>query len=240
MGGCSVAIPDLWSVENNPAGVSWLTGLQAGVSFENRFLLRELSYKTAGLSWINKLGGFGISVSHFGNALYGEWKTGLVYSRKFGRRISAGAGFSYTRISIGEGYGARGFVSCSAGLMYRPAKDWMIGMVVLNPVPVHITGYPSDILPVIFRAGLSFQPGKNILLTAEAEKDLEHPLVIRAGTEISLVKSISLRLGITSDPFMMTGGIGLEFGRLQAYIASGYHMLLGFTPSLSVSYALIK
>ena len=42
MGNASVALTDVWAFHHNPAGLSELKNIHGGISYENRFLLKEL------------------------------------------------------------------------------------------------------------------------------------------------------------------------------------------------------
>ena len=41
LGGFSTTLSDLWSTNNNQAGLGFVNELSAGIYFENRFLLKE-------------------------------------------------------------------------------------------------------------------------------------------------------------------------------------------------------
>lgn len=240
LGGAAVASPGLWSVSVNQAGLAWLKGLHSGLSAGNRFLLKELSSEFLAVAWSGKPGAFGVSLSYSGFSLYNEVRAGVCYAKKFGKSFSAGAELHYFRLAISEGYGSRGIISCDLGWMYRPGRSWAIGMQICNPVPVRLTRYPEEWLPVIFRLGASYCQEEKFMFLAEAEKDLEHPLILRAGAEVRLAKAFFARAGVHSGPFAVTGGIGLSFGRLSVDIATEYHMSLGFSPAVSMEYSFYR
>jgi hypothetical protein len=234
MGGCSVAVGGFWSVCNNQAGAAWLREGSAGLSFENRFLLRELMYEDIGLAVPVKAGTFSITVHRFGTAQYNEMKAGLGYSRKFGGHFSAGVQLDYLRIHIGEGYGNKNLVSCEAGLMYRADRRLTVGLHFLNPVPVKITDHPAEQLPSVFCTALSYSFSESFLAPVEAEKDIAPPPVFRAGAEYRILHSFRTMLGISTGPAAFSFGFGLESGRLDIELASEYHPSLGFSPAGSV------
>ena len=135
MGGTSVAVSDFWSLSNNQAGTAWLKGIHAGLSFENRFLLKDLMYEQIGFALPSKAGTFGLFVNRFGNTQYSELKAGFGYARKFGKHFSAGVQLDYLRIHIGD-YGNKNLVSCEIGLMYQADQRMNIGVQLLNPVQI--------------------------------------------------------------------------------------------------------
>ena len=240
MGSAAVATTGIWSVATNQAGIAWSQGWQAGLYAENRFLVKELCYEAVALTWSGRPGAFGIVVSYSGFQLFNEITAGITYARKFGRRFSVGVQLYYNRIQLGEEYGSKSLVSGKIGLMYKPDDSWTLGVQVCNPVPVKISDYPEERLPVLFRLGIGYNISGKVLVLLEGEKDLEHKPVIRTGLEIKLASMVWGRLGVISDPFMVTGGIGLMLGKIRIDIATQFHMVLGFSPSLSVVYSIKK
>jgi hypothetical protein len=75
-----------------------------------------------------------------------------------------------------------------------------------------------------------------LLSDVEVEKDLVHKPVLRAGIEYHPAKTFFIRAGVLSNPVTFTLGAGLEFGNLKFDIASSYHMILGYSPQVSVTY----
>ena len=235
MGGTSVAVCDFWSISNNQAGIAWHNGIHAGLGFENRFLMKDLMYEQIGFALPSKAGTFGLIVNRFGNTQYSELKAGVCYARKFGKHFSVGVQLDYLRIHIGD-YGNKNLVSCEIGLMYQADQRMNIGVQLLNPVPVIITTHPREQLPSVICIGLSYRFSEYFLMAIEAEKDLENPLLFRAGAEYHFAKPAYARIGISTSPMSFTFGFGLEFGKIKLEMASGYRQALGFSPSGSLVY----
>lgn len=239
MGNISASLTDIWSVFNNQAGMAWQSGWQAGLFAESRFLIKELSLKAFSVMYSGKPGAFGIGVTHFGDARYSHIKTGFGYARKFGGHFSAGVLLDYSHFSLAEGYGTKGCISFEAGIIYKPAKEWMFGFNLVNPVPIRITETPAEWLPILIRLGGSWSISGKALVTIEIEKELNDKPVIKGGVEVKLVKRMMIRMGIRSNPFEATGGAGLTWGRIGIDLAAGYHPVLGFSPAISISYLII-
>jgi len=240
MGGTSVTGTDCWSIANNQAGMAWMRGWQVGLFGENCYLIPEMSRETAAVSWSGRPGAFGLSIIHYGFQLYREVQAGISYARKFGNRFSAGIQLNYQTIQIGNGYGSKGLVSCSIGMLYKPDPAWTIGIHVSNPTGMTVTDTPSERMQLLFRAGLAYDIRKKILIMAEVEKDLVNKLIFRSGLEIRIVRSLSGRIGIITNPLMITGGLGFALGKVSIDLATGYHLGLGFYPSISIIYGLTE
>jgi hypothetical protein len=237
MGGTSVALYDFWSLGNNQAGTAWLSGACTGVSFENRFLVKELMLGQLGFALPLKAGTFGLVMNHSGNDQFSEIKAGLSYARKLGRHFSVGVQIDYLRIQIMDDYGNRNLASCEIGLLYLADRHLSIGVQLLNPVPVKITLHPPEQLPSVICIGLSYRFSDDFFAAVETEKDLEHPPVFRAGAEYHFAPPACARIGISTGPVSITFGFGLEFGKIKVDMASGYHQALGFSPSGSIIYS---
>jgi len=237
MGGASVALCDIWSLDNNQAGAAWLKGTTAGMGFENHFLLKELMYEQAALAIAMKAGIFGFVVHRFGNSQYSELKAGLSFARKFGKYFSAAVQLDYLRVRIRDQYGNKNLISCEIGLMYQADRHLNFGFQLVNPVPVRITEHPAERLPTYICIGLSYRFSGEFLATGEVEKDLDHPLTYRTGLEYHFAAPAFARIGFSTGPVSFTFGFGLVFGRFQIDMASEYHQALGFSPSGSVTYS---
>lgn len=234
MGGVSVAITDLWSLQNNPAGTAWLGGFTAGISFDNRFLLKETCNAVAGLAWPIKAGTFGIGISRYGSALYNETKVGLSFARKFGKHFSAGVIIDYQRVGLTELYGSRNLFSFEVGLLYRSGGNLTIGLHLVNPIPVTILAETGEKLPTALRIGISHQFSPVLLAGIEVEKDLCNKPIIRAGGEYRFIKPATVRIGMSTNPMLFNFGFGIQLGGLQIDIATEYHLVLGFSPNAAL------
>ena len=104
LGKCSVALSDFWSLHNNPAGFATRKDLSIGISYGNRFLLKELSNKEAGILLPINIGTIGISFSQFGYEHYNENLLGLGLSRSFGQNLRIGLKLYYMSIRFSEEY----------------------------------------------------------------------------------------------------------------------------------------
>ena len=97
MGGVSVTLTDLWAVNNNQAGLGFVTELSGGIYYENRFLLKETAYKGGVFVLPTKVGAIGVSVTSFGYSAYSETKAGISYGQRFGDKFSIGMQLNYLK-----------------------------------------------------------------------------------------------------------------------------------------------
>jgi len=236
MGNTSVTKSDEWSVFNNQAGLAWCRRFSAGIYFENRYLLKDLSLKALAVTVPVGKGAFGISFRHFGFALYSEMNTGIAYGMRLTKSFSAGVQVDYLRLHVADGFKDNNVFTCEIGLQYRASEHLWLGLHVANPVPVRLSSVSKERLTALMRFGISWRITDGLHSDLEVEKDLVHKPVLKAGIEYHPAKSLFIRMGLLSSPATFTFGFGLEFGNLQFDIASSYHMVLGYSPQASLTY----
>ena len=236
MAGASVALIDFWALQNNQAGLAFLDKFSAGVYFENRFLVKELSLNAASVVLPTRSGVFGLNVSYFGYSKFNDCKVGLAYARSFGDVLAFGLQLDYLRTSIAENYGSKGVVSFELGIMSKITKNLTVGAHVYNPARVKIAEYSDERIPTIIRLGASYKIAGNFILCLEAEKDIDFPAVLKAGFEYKIIEKIFVRCGVASNPSLYSFGFGLNFKKLKIDFSSTIHQVLGYSPQISLIY----
>ena len=71
----------------------------------------------------------------------------------------------------------------------------------------------------------------------EVEKAINQDASLKTGIEYLFLENISLRGGIGTGPVKTNFGFGYSANNLKFDAAVWYHQILGFSPSLSLSYA---
>ena len=240
LGGASSTLSDVWSAHNNQAGLAHLQNIEAGAYYENRFLLKELSYSAfAAAVPLKKNGAFGITYTNFGYSIFRQTKAGLGYGMKIGENFSAGVQLDYffTRINDAAGYyGRKGVVTGEIGFLAKLTKQVTLAGHLYNPVRAKITSYNNEILPVILKTGLQYKVSEKVLLLGEAEKASYSKVNFKGGVEYQPSKEFYLRAGANSNPVQMAFGAGLNYKGLKFDLSSGWHSILGFSPQIGLSY----
>ena len=232
----SVTLSDVWSGHHNQAGLTGLTSTTAGIFYENRYLLPELSLKAGIVAVPLKNGAFGLSFSYFGFALYNESKVGLAYAQKIGNKVSAAVQLDYLNTRIAEGYGSKGLFAGEAGIQAHLTNNLTIGVHIFNPTRTKLAEYNNERVPTIMRLGLDYKFSKKVFVSVETEKDAGHKAVFKAGLEYHVIEQLYLRTGISTNPGLNTFGFGLELKQFKIDFASSLHSVLGYSPQLSLTY----
>jgi hypothetical protein len=236
MGNASACIADLWAVENNQANLAYLKNPAAGVYYENRFLLKELSSKSVALALPVGTGVFGLYVNQFGYELYNESKFCLAYSKELSEKFSAGIGLDYLYTHIAEGYGSKGNVTFEAGIRSKLSSKLVLGAYIFNPVRARLSEYDDERLPTIMKLGLLYSPSSKVNIAGEVEKDVKYKADVRAGIEYNVTKNIFLRAGMRTFPEVYSFGFGINYKKLRFDFASSVHSVLGYSPQVSMEY----
>ncbi|MBA3899319.1 MAG: hypothetical protein H0X62_03770 [Bacteroidetes bacterium] len=236
MGNASVAISDIWSLYHNQAGLARLKNVEAGIYYENRFLVPELSVKGLAFAIPVKGGVIGATVTHYGFSLYSETKAGLAYAMTFSEKISAGVQLNYLNTFIGDGYGSRNMISAEAGVMAELADGLTLGAHIYNPTRARISHYDNERVPTIMRLGLNYKLSEKVLLCVETLKDTEHKPMFKVGMEYQVVENVFIRAGVSSNPALSTFGFGFNLKQFKLDFASSVHSVLGYSPQIGLNY----
>jgi hypothetical protein len=235
----SATSTDFWSVFNNQAAMSWDAKFGAGVFFENRYFVKEMSTRGIGLTLpASKNDAFGLSFSQYGYSAYNETKVGLSYSKSFANKVAAGLQFDYLKTASNNEGGSKGVFTFEFGIQSKINKKLMIGLYAFNPIHTILSDYNgySEYVPVVLRFGLSYRFSDKFLLQVETEKDLHFDPIIRVGGEYQLNEKFFVRGGLSTGVVQYSIGFGTKWNGFSFDIASSYHQILGVTPLISLHY----
>lgn len=234
MGRCAVAFSDFWSIHNNPAGMARWQSLSAGISYENRFLMRELSYANAALVAPSRIGTVGLSYSRFGFEDYNENKIGLAVAREFGPYLRIGLKLDYLTFRFSGDYATRRTATFELGLQSDITDGLCLGVYVFNPIAVKLKTLHKQNMPVTFRLGLAYKITNDFIMTSEVEYDSDRKMDYRFGMEYLTTKEFYIRAGVHTRPGTATVGAGYALSRLVVDIAASMNQLTGTTFQLSM------
>ena len=240
MGNASSTFTDVWAYHNNPGALAEVKNFSAGLSYENRFLLKELQNQGLASALPLKVG-----VLSFGGHMYGynrfrSYKGGVGYSLKLAEMISAGVQLNYQGITLSDGYGSRGNMTAELGVYGKISKNWKLGFSVFNLNRAKLSDYEDDRFSTIMRLGSSYLFSKKFLLSIEAEKDLEHAFRFKSGLEYQVVEQFYLRAGVVTQPLELSFGLGYHLKKVHIDFGTAYHQILGWSPHFSLVFEAIK
>jgi len=236
MGNAAVTLYDFFAVSHNQAGLAKMNHMAAGVYFENRFLVEELSFGAGAFVLPTQSGVLGISFTYFGFELYNETKIGLAYARDFGDRFSTGLQLNYHNTGIGENYGNKGNLTVEMGFIFQLTDQLSLGAHLFNPTRAKIGEFADERIPTIFKTGLSYTFSEKVIMAGEVEKSINKNPSLKAGIEYRITDPVYVRVGVGTQPATNAFGFGLQLGNLNLDLATSYHHILGYSPQLSFIY----
>jgi hypothetical protein len=227
LGNCSVALNDFWSCHNTPAGFASMKEISIGISYHNKFMIKELGYKNAGILFPLNLGVIGVSFSQFGYNLYNENIIGLGFARNFGDKLRIGIKLDYLFFNFSDEYEDQSVPTFELGLQYQINESLCLGAYIFNPINVKLKTINRDKIPVIMRLGLSYYLNEAFLITSEIEENFEYDFSYRFGLEYEIYKNILLRSGFQFNPGLFTFGIGYNYHKYIIDICAQMNQTLG-------------
>lgn len=237
LGKCSVASNDFWSLYNNPAGISSYN-LSIGISYENRFLLKELGYKNIGVLLPLNIGVVGISFSRFGYEHYNENIIGIALARNFGPQLKIGLKLDYIYLKFSGEYKNFSTPTFELGLQYEINENLSLGAYLFNPIHVKIKTTFNYKIPIVMRLGFSYFINKNFMLTSEIEEIFEDNFSYRFGIEYECYENSYIRSGFQINPELLTFGIGYNYRYCIIDIAGQMNQNLGTSLNCSLIFKL--
>ncbi|WP_299583742.1 hypothetical protein [uncultured Sunxiuqinia sp.] len=239
LGNASVSLQSPLAVFSNPAGFASETTMAFGAQYENRFMLSELSIRSAFLLLPVGQTNFGGSFSQFGASDYHEDKLSLGVAKRLSSRFSAAVQFHYFSLKLPENRQRATTVIADLGAQYQLADDFWLGAQVFNPHELAVEDLHLELdYPMVLRLG-AHKTFDNLLLVAfELKKHGEQALGVSSGMELQLKKQLQLRVGIETQWSLFSMGVGYSLKGIQTDLTFSYHQYLGYSPSFSIYYQL--
>lgn len=238
MAGTGLGIQDVWSGFHNQAGLAHLESFSAGVFAENRFAMKELGDKGVTIGLPVRNGAFGINYRSFGYSAFSNSKAGLAYAMKLTDKFSLGVQLNYHAIRIGENYGKAQTFSIEGGFLYQMSEQLSVAGHIYNPTRAKLAEFNDERIPSLFRFGLGYKFSDKVRMNGEVRKASDAKANLRVGLEYWVIEPLAIRAGFGTDPARYTFGFGYRLKDFQLDFAAGYHLLLGFTPQLSLTYSM--
>jgi hypothetical protein len=133
-----------------------------------------------------------------------------------------------------ERYGSAHTVAVDVGMLARLTDRVQWGFTAFNVNGPSI-GAARERLPQVFVSGIAYLPIPEAMLVADLEKDIRYPVQLHAGVQYSLLDVVALRAGTTTDPSVLSAGIGIHYSMVQLDYAFTNHEDLGPTHQVSLS-----
>lgn len=237
MGHANLTLVDLWSVRGNQAGLAGLEHPVAGAYYQQHWLSSDLAMQGLAFALPVGKGCFAASASSFGSGgLFNEKQFGLAYAMKLSETFRVGVQLDYLNLRFGENYGSTNAITAEAGIQAKLSDHLWIGAHLYNPNQAKLGGPYDEKAPTVFGAGLGYTFNEQVLLCAQAEKDIERGEQYRVGIEYRPVKTLFVRTGISTGPTQAHFGAGVRVKTFEIDLAVAARSQLGITPMFNLNY----
>ncbi len=239
LGDAGVMLSDYANGLSNQAALAMLKKASFSLHAENPFLLPELATGAFSLCVPTKSGTFGLTHCTYGYDAYKECKTSLEFGKAFGKWFRAGIEMNYYSIRQYAEYGNLHALIPAMGVQVNPITQLIIGLHITNPACQSF--YPKGFqkLPTVFRAGLGYYPGHDILLCLEYIRESGHKSVYCGGIECLCGKYLSFRMGVSSSERQQYAfGVGIMLDHIKTDLAIAHHPVLGISPAITLMFTL--
>lgn len=236
----SVTIADVWAYHHNPGALGELKQTSVGVSYENRFLLKE--FQSQGLAFAQplKVGVISVGAQFYGYRQYRTQRIGAGYSMKLAERFFAGVQLNYLGLQLNENYGNRHGVSAEAGVQALLTENWRLGFSVTNIGRAKLSDYQDERFSTDFRLGMSYNLSNKVLFLLEGSKTIIDKAKIKAAVEYQAFSNFFVRAGVATAPIEFTFGLCYKWKVISIDAGTSYHQLLGWSPNFSLTYTANK
>lgn len=203
-------------------------------NISNEFLLKELMTATAECVYRYRQNAFALRCSHFGYSQYGEFQMSAGYSRTFGKRLAWGLRFHYLVTHAAEYPNIHSFtfdISCYVAA----SRNIGIGFSVYNPACLKYGVTGSTRLPTRFHTLLNYKIGKNVLLSAELEKELKTQFEAAIGATYR-IKCLFLTIKCRLPTPDLSANVRILARKFLFGTDCSYQPRIGFSPKVSFAY----
>lgn len=224
---------DVFSLFNNPAGLSQMNWREVGVYYSpSPFGLSELANGFVAYHEPTSIGSFAIGGMSYGFELYRESKLSLGYSYKYLNKFFTGITINYQTVSI-QNYGNDGAIFFNIGGLAYVSKFLRLGFSIQN-INRASFGNEDDQIPMIFNTGFSYDVVDELTLNFAVEKDIKYKASFQFGISYDIIEYLSLRTGFSNEPSKFSAGIGINYSMFSLDYALFTHNNLGLTHQAGV------
>ena len=205
------------------------------------FMLRELSTILAGWRMTKRKTDFSLLIPRYGYQHFNETVCGLSVGRALSKNISLGIRINYYKMNFIDNQENIFALYPDIGISYKPVDKLLLSMLITNPFTISYRANDQNFyLPFSYNLGLRYSVNNSIDFFMEAEKCYNIPFCFKTAFSWSPFKTLNFNIGYLTEPRMPTAGIGLMIKSIKAAFACQYHSILGFSPSISLTYLILQ
>jgi hypothetical protein len=233
MGYACVIKNSFWSSFHNQALLAFRHSLAFGFSYENRFGIKELGTRIAGVTLPVGKASMSAIYSNFGYADFKRSMAGFGCGLKLSGKLYSGVQLDYLSEKCSGDFRHNQSVTFETGLLYNLAENTRVGIHLFNPLPNSLR---KRDLPSAIRVGAGTDLNNMLFTAIEAELCSGNNLVVRAGFEYEAARKVWLRGGYSTDNNSFSFGLGFLAKIAKIDIGFLTHEKLGITSAVSMTF----
>lgn len=237
---CSVSITDIWAFHNNPGALGNLKKTAFGFSYQNRYLLKETQFQGFCFASPTKIGVISIGGQFYGSDNLKTYRAGFGYSLKLTEFLAAGVQLNSLGIRLPSYYGSKNSLTAEIGLQATINENWSIGFSAFNISNSKLASYQNEQFSTIMRLGTAYKVSKNVQVFLQADKSINHKIQYKTAFEYNSKEKFFFRGGISTEPLLISFGLGYHFKKMDLNLGSSYQQILGWCPSFTLNFELNK
>ncbi len=238
MAGASLTLADEYSLFNNIGGLGRVENHAVFSSYQNRYGISEFQIIGAGALYNSGIGTAGVGFYRFGDDIYSEQRIHLAFGNKF-QMVSLGLGVDVVQYNVST-IGVTQALAIQFGGIAEITPQLRFGAHIFNLNQAEVSRETEEKIPTVMKAGISYLPSKELIITTEVEKDLDFDEVFKVGIEYQIIQSVFLRTGISTRPFLGAFGVGFHPKNLKFDYAFSNESRLGSIHEISFAYTFKK
>lgn len=226
-----MAVPDLSSIYQNPAGLSFLNYNAIAVSYFKTLPIEGLGNIGLLGNFQTKILNLGFSVDNFGDQYYHESRFGLAAAKKMDK-VSMGMKFSLLNNGIKD-MSSRQTVLGEFGIIASPTKFFNVGLHLVNFTRAKL--YESQTLPTILSFGVGLNPTKRVNISGQCDYYLNEKTIFRMGMFYQVRDQLSISTGVNPELKSVHFGLGLDIKKYKFQYAVSTHPSVGLSNHLTLA-----
>lgn len=236
LGNASTVLTDVFAFHHNPGALGFNTEGGVGVSYENRYLMRELQSQGIAVVQPLKKGVVSVGGQFYGYETFRTNRVGAGYSMKLTDNLSAGVQINYLSVRLDEFYGTKHTLTGEVGMLAKLSDKLSLGFSVFNLGRTKLSAFQDDRLSTLMRLGAGYKLTDELLLLIELENEITKSPRLKGGMEYSPNEVFYVRAGFQGAPVELSFGFGMKWNKFKLDLATHYHQQLGWTPSATMIY----
>ena len=236
LSGATVSVNNYEAVLNNPANVlgsgKWTASANHSMPFlQTNLATNEVLFQLSKNQW-----GVGVAFSNRRLKDYSSSKLTMAGALRLHERLRLGLSVNYHGLVLAKYYGRDQLFSAGLGLSYLASDKWTLSSCIYNYSNRELTPFSNDFLSSGLRSGCKYSPSDKIDFLIEVEHQLNVRPQYKLGLRYQAADQFTLLGGINLSTRCPSFGLSYHWKKISLCSAFGYHFILGFTPSLSLTY----